>query len=96
MSTINHQKVPNVVDDISAMYVVTYMGFASFTMLIWDHIDTFEAEVEYIWKGKKGLRESSVNVSVTEQKMLEGVSAHINLTLWHYFRIDILLPLDSL
>jgi hypothetical protein len=29
------------------------MGFASFTILIWDHIITFPAEVEYIWKGKK-------------------------------------------
>ncbi|KDR82415.1 hypothetical protein GALMADRAFT_237714 [Galerina marginata CBS 339.88] len=49
------QPTPTVVDDISAMYRTNYMGFASFTLLIWDHIDTFEAEVEYIWKGKKGL-----------------------------------------
>ncbi|KAJ7610247.1 hypothetical protein DFH06DRAFT_922828, partial [Mycena polygramma] len=31
-----------------------YVGFAAFTILIWDHIDTFTAEVEYIWKGRKG------------------------------------------
>ncbi|PPR05415.1 hypothetical protein CVT24_008029 [Panaeolus cyanescens] len=46
---------PSVLEDISQMYRTTYMGFASFTILIWDHIDTFETEVEYIWKGKKGL-----------------------------------------
>ncbi|KAF8959124.1 hypothetical protein BDZ97DRAFT_1761624 [Flammula alnicola] len=33
-----------------------YVGFASFIVLIWDHIDTFTDEVELIWKGKrKGL-----------------------------------------
>ena len=26
-------------------------------MLIWDHVDTFEREVEHIWKAKKNLRE---------------------------------------
>ncbi|KAJ7610251.1 hypothetical protein DFH06DRAFT_1246227 [Mycena polygramma] len=31
-----------------------YVGFVAFTILIWDHIDTFPAEVEYIWNGKKG------------------------------------------
>ncbi|EKM74746.1 hypothetical protein AGABI1DRAFT_47462, partial [Agaricus bisporus var. burnettii JB137-S8] len=31
-----------------------YIGVASFTALIWDHIDTFADEVEYIWKGRKG------------------------------------------
>ncbi|KAJ7018679.1 hypothetical protein C8F04DRAFT_1150504 [Mycena alexandri] len=31
------------------------VGFAGFTLLIWDHIDTFTAEVEYIWQGKKGI-----------------------------------------
>ncbi|KAF9558955.1 hypothetical protein CPC08DRAFT_638345, partial [Agrocybe pediades] len=33
-----------------------YVGFASFVILIWDHIDTFADEVELVWKGKrKGL-----------------------------------------
>ncbi|PFH54053.1 hypothetical protein AMATHDRAFT_136427, partial [Amanita thiersii Skay4041] len=32
-----------------------YVGIASFTILIWDHVDTFTAEVEYIWKGRRGL-----------------------------------------
>lgn len=31
-----------------------YIGFASLTALVWDHIDTFADEVEYIWKGRKG------------------------------------------
>ncbi|KAJ7735720.1 hypothetical protein B0H16DRAFT_1575150 [Mycena metata] len=37
------------------MSVPTCVGFAGFTLLIWDHIDTFTAEVEYIWQGKKGI-----------------------------------------
>lgn len=32
------------------------MGFASFTVLIWDHIITFDREVEHIWPAKKNLR----------------------------------------
>ncbi|KAF8158500.1 hypothetical protein B0H34DRAFT_846735 [Crassisporium funariophilum] len=52
---MSHQQPPTVIEDISAMYRTNYMGFASFTMLVWDHIDTFPDEVEYIWKGKKGL-----------------------------------------
>ncbi|KAJ7070159.1 hypothetical protein C8F01DRAFT_976810 [Mycena amicta] len=32
-----------------------YVGFAGFTILIWDHLDTLTTEVEYIWKGKKGI-----------------------------------------
>ncbi|KAF9468655.1 hypothetical protein BDZ94DRAFT_1245925 [Collybia nuda] len=47
-------EIPTVIDDISQMMRTNYMGFASFTVLVWDHIDTFTAEVEYIWKGKKG------------------------------------------
>ncbi|KAF8644430.1 hypothetical protein AX16_008489 [Volvariella volvacea WC 439] len=31
------------------------MGFASFTILVWDHIVTFSDEVEYIWKAKRSL-----------------------------------------
>jgi hypothetical protein len=51
----DHQAIPTVIDDLTAMYRTNYMGFASFTMLIWDHIDTFEKEVLYIWKSKKSL-----------------------------------------
>ncbi|CDO76088.1 hypothetical protein BN946_scf184649.g14 [Trametes cinnabarina] len=31
-----------------------YVGIASFTALVWDHIITLGDEVEYIWKRKKG------------------------------------------
>ncbi|KAJ7751003.1 hypothetical protein DFH07DRAFT_827319 [Mycena maculata] len=41
---------PDVKDDI-------YVGIAGFTILIWDHLDTFTTEVEYIWKGNKGISE---------------------------------------
>ncbi|KAF9442653.1 hypothetical protein P691DRAFT_810261 [Macrolepiota fuliginosa MF-IS2] len=43
---------PTPADDKLETY--QYIGFASFTALIWDHIDTFADEVEYIWKGRKG------------------------------------------
>ncbi|KAH9986928.1 hypothetical protein BJV74DRAFT_749465, partial [Russula compacta] len=32
-----------------------YVGVAAFTVLVWDHVITFSDEVEYIWKGRKGL-----------------------------------------
>ncbi|KAF9265408.1 hypothetical protein L218DRAFT_861018, partial [Marasmius fiardii PR-910] len=31
-----------------------YVGFVSFTILVWDHMITFADEVEYIWRGRKG------------------------------------------
>jgi len=46
--------VPDVNDDIAENIRTNCVGFAAFTILIWDHIDTFTTEVEYIWKGKKG------------------------------------------
>ncbi|KAJ7646188.1 hypothetical protein B0H17DRAFT_1215758 [Mycena rosella] len=46
---------PNVIDDIADTLRTNYVGFVGFTILIWDHLDTFTTEVEYIWKGKKGL-----------------------------------------
>ncbi|KAJ7246348.1 hypothetical protein C8J57DRAFT_1675012 [Mycena rebaudengoi] len=48
------QPVPVVYDDISDTIRTNFVGFASFTILVWDHILTFSDEVEYIWKGKKG------------------------------------------
>ncbi|TFK24399.1 hypothetical protein FA15DRAFT_669631 [Coprinopsis marcescibilis] len=48
------QRIPTIIEDISWQLNTNYMGFASFTMLVWDHVDTFADEVEYIWKGKKG------------------------------------------
>ncbi|KAJ6584611.1 hypothetical protein B0H19DRAFT_1249567 [Mycena capillaripes] len=48
------QSVPPVLDDISDTIRTNFVGFASFTILVWDHVLTFSDEVEYIWKGKKG------------------------------------------
>jgi len=49
------QAIPTVSSDISDTMRTNYVGFASFVILIWDHIDTFPDEVEYIWKRKKGI-----------------------------------------
>ncbi|KAJ7644424.1 hypothetical protein FB45DRAFT_897880 [Roridomyces roridus] len=46
---------PAVTDDITETLRTNYVGFCAFTILIWDHLDTFTAEVEYIWRGEKGL-----------------------------------------
>ncbi|KAF7296557.1 hypothetical protein HMN09_01062800 [Mycena chlorophos] len=50
----DHQTVPTVYDDVAETMRTNFVGFASFTILVWDHIITFSDEVEYIWKGKKG------------------------------------------
>ncbi|KAJ7211037.1 hypothetical protein B0H12DRAFT_389110 [Mycena haematopus] len=42
-------------DDIAENIRTNCVGFAAFTILIWDHVDTFASEVEYIWQGKKGI-----------------------------------------
>ncbi|KAJ7602673.1 hypothetical protein FB45DRAFT_221892 [Roridomyces roridus] len=34
------------------------VAFAGFSLLLWDHMLTFPAEVEYIWHGVKGPCES--------------------------------------
>jgi len=47
--------LPDINVDRTEMYQTNYMGFASFTVLIWDHIITFDREVEYIWPAKKNL-----------------------------------------
>ncbi|KAF8887459.1 hypothetical protein CPB84DRAFT_1786890 [Gymnopilus junonius] len=50
------QLIPSVNSDIFDTVNTNYVGFASFAVLVWDHIDTFADEVELIWKGKrKGL-----------------------------------------
>ncbi|KAJ7134271.1 hypothetical protein C8R44DRAFT_976902 [Mycena epipterygia] len=48
------QLPPGPISDISDTLRTNFVGFASFTILVWDHILTFSDEVEYIWKGKKG------------------------------------------
>ncbi|PIL22620.1 hypothetical protein GSI_15310 [Ganoderma sinense ZZ0214-1] len=39
---------------MSELYTTCYVGLASFTILIWDHLLTFSEEVEFVWKKKKG------------------------------------------
>jgi len=46
--------IPSPIADASESLITNFVGFASFTVLIWDHVDTFVDEVEYIWKGQKG------------------------------------------
>ncbi|KAJ7790398.1 hypothetical protein B0H14DRAFT_2939923 [Mycena olivaceomarginata] len=46
--------IPNVLEDLTENFRTNCVGFAGFSMLIWDHIDTFATEVEYIWGGQKG------------------------------------------
>ncbi|KAJ6602256.1 hypothetical protein B0H10DRAFT_665004 [Mycena sp. CBHHK59/15] len=46
---------PDVYADIAETLRTNYVGFASFTILIWDHVDTFASEVEYIWNRRKGI-----------------------------------------
>ncbi|KAF8148187.1 hypothetical protein B0H34DRAFT_737244 [Crassisporium funariophilum] len=47
------QSIPDIIPDISDTVRTNYVGFASFVVLIWDHLDTFADEVEYVWKGKR-------------------------------------------
>ncbi|KAJ6511905.1 hypothetical protein C8R47DRAFT_1313998 [Mycena vitilis] len=54
MTVVTAGTVPDVFDDFAETVRTNYVGLAAFTILIWDHIDTFTAEVEYIWKGRKG------------------------------------------
>ncbi|KAJ8518527.1 hypothetical protein ONZ45_g4433 [Pleurotus djamor] len=44
----------SVPEDIIESLQTNYVGFASFTILVWDHMITFSDEVRYVWKGKKG------------------------------------------
>ncbi|KAJ7586383.1 hypothetical protein C8J56DRAFT_944482 [Mycena floridula] len=45
--------LPSVLDDLQQNFQTNLVGFGGFTVLIWDHIDTFTMEVEHIWKRKK-------------------------------------------
>ncbi|KAJ7719939.1 hypothetical protein B0H16DRAFT_1739116 [Mycena metata] len=53
MTTVS-QTVPSIPSDISDTIRTNFVGFASFTILVWDHVITFSDEVELIWKGNKG------------------------------------------
>jgi len=52
---VNTGGPPDVYHDNLFQFETNCVAFASFTVLIWDHIDTFVDEVEYIWKGDKKL-----------------------------------------
>ncbi|KAI0763685.1 hypothetical protein BC629DRAFT_1596881 [Irpex lacteus] len=41
--------------DLSQVRMTIYMGFVSFSIVVWDHLVTFSDEVEYVWKGHKGV-----------------------------------------
>ncbi|KAJ7698464.1 hypothetical protein B0H16DRAFT_1645079 [Mycena metata] len=55
MHPMNTAPLPDVNDDIAETLRTNYVGFAAFSILIWDHVDTFTTEVKYIWKGQKGI-----------------------------------------
>ncbi|TFK48721.1 hypothetical protein OE88DRAFT_1737495 [Heliocybe sulcata] len=42
-------------EDLKWTEITIYMGFAAFSILIWDHVVTFGDEVELLWKGNHGL-----------------------------------------
>jgi len=52
---MSEQVIPAILDDVAHHMQTNYLGVASLTILIWDHIDTFADEVEFIWKTPKGL-----------------------------------------
>ncbi|KAH9950637.1 hypothetical protein B0H21DRAFT_888881 [Amylocystis lapponica] len=51
----SHPRSQHEVDRYISEYMASgYLGMSVFTLMIWDHIITFNDEVEYIWKGSKG------------------------------------------
>ncbi|KAL7279881.1 hypothetical protein ACG7TL_006290 [Trametes sanguinea] len=53
-----------------------YVGIASFTALVWDHIITLGDEIEYIWKRKKGPRSMTViGINIAALMMLLRIYA---------------------
>jgi len=46
---------PTTILDIQYWYDTNYVGIAGFTIMLWDHVDTFVAEVELIWLREKSL-----------------------------------------
>jgi hypothetical protein len=70
------------VQDYRNSVITKYVGVASFTVLVWDHIVTFSDEVEYIWKGAKGWGVYLFFVN----RYLIPLSFIVNL--WAYFRAD--------
>jgi len=73
---------PEVLEDVSEMFRTNYMGFASFTILIWDHFDTFDREVEHIWMTKKNLMTTLflINRYVTPLGFIVNLFAYLSPT----------------
>ncbi|KDQ25298.1 hypothetical protein PLEOSDRAFT_169364 [Pleurotus ostreatus PC15] len=45
---------PSPAQDAAEALRTDFVGFASFAVLVWDHLISLEDEVQYVWKGKKG------------------------------------------
>ncbi|KAI0754894.1 hypothetical protein C8Q80DRAFT_1117449 [Daedaleopsis nitida] len=43
-----------VISEQTELMITCYVGIASFTILVWDHLISLEDEIKYIWKKKKG------------------------------------------
>ncbi|KAI0275935.1 hypothetical protein BGY98DRAFT_989250 [Russula aff. rugulosa BPL654] len=70
---------------LPALPAIDYVGVASFTVLVWDHIITFSDEVEYIWKGAKGWGRCHSFFRLVNRYLIP-LSFIVNL--WAYFRAD--------
>ncbi|TBU48531.1 hypothetical protein BD309DRAFT_911636 [Dichomitus squalens] len=42
-----------VISEVAELTTTFYVGVASFTVLVWDHLVTLSDEIEYVWKRKK-------------------------------------------
>jgi hypothetical protein len=54
-----HSLVKDTIQTIGQEYADTritiYVGIVGFTILVWDHLITSGDEIEFIWKGRKGI-----------------------------------------
>ncbi|KAJ3909038.1 hypothetical protein F5879DRAFT_189175 [Lentinula edodes] len=39
----------DLISDATEVRDTNYVAFVGFTIMIWDHLDTFTTEVEYVW-----------------------------------------------
>ncbi|KAI0720553.1 hypothetical protein C8T65DRAFT_735884 [Cerioporus squamosus] len=51
---MNATETAAIVTELNELRTTFYVGIASFTVLIWDHLITLPDEIEYIWKRQKG------------------------------------------
>lgn len=52
-STVQQRLPEETIKDVTYLYATNLFGFASYTVLVWDHAITFGDEVRYIWRGRK-------------------------------------------